>query len=504
MKKTMRFASVGCFSALAVVATVRAQTPPSYRPEFLGTVASSTAINASGWIVGTTPLAPANERAWIAGPSSPVTPLPLPPGRMSSRANDINDAGVIAGVVSSASYADPSFGGIAALWIPNGSGGYTIQELGTLPGDLGSTASALNDVGDVVGYSQGSMYRRAVLFTSPSGIQDLTPTGAFDPQDVNDQRVVVCYSTHASRLDLSTMILQDLGVPAGGSWWSSSGIAINAANQVAGLAILATSTSCDREAARYTDGIGWQVFSGCGPINGCGSINDFGDVTMWVNVAAYVRFEGIGSYRIEDLIVAPVGHWYLFTGTGRINDARQIVVAGSNAATGESGLLLLTPIVTAGTGVCFGDGSGTACPCANESPTGSESGCLHSLGSGGKLAANGVPSLTTDTITLIGTQMPDSSVLYFQGTTPAAGGAGTPFGDGLRCAVGSVVRLGTKTNVQHASQYPSAGDPSVSAAGTVTVPGVRTYQCWYRNADPAFCTASTFNLTNGLTLTWSP
>jgi hypothetical protein len=33
------------------------------------------------------------------------------------------------------------------------------------------------------------------------------------------------------------------------------------------------------------------------------------------------------------------------------------------------------------------------------------------------------------------------------------------------------------------------------------VPGTRTYQVWYRNA-AAFCTISTFNLTNGIELSW--
>jgi hypothetical protein len=35
------------------------------------------------------------------------------------------------------------------------------------------------------------------------------------------------------------------------------------------------------------------------------------------------------------------------------------------------------------------------------------------------------------------------------------------------------------------------------------VPGVRTYQAWYRNA-AVFCTASTFNLSNGYSITWTP
>ena len=75
------------------------------------------------------------------------------------------------------------------------------------------------------------------------------------------------------------------------------------------------------------------------------------------------------------------------------------------------------------------------------------------------------------------------------------------FGDGLRCASGTIIRLGTKTNVTGASQYPAAGDLSVSVRGAVLSPGTRTYQIWYRNA-AAFCSPATFNLTNGLVVTW--
>jgi hypothetical protein len=95
--------------------------------------------------------------------------------------------------------------------------------------------------------------------------------------------------------------------------------------------------------------------------------------------------------------------------------------------------------------------------------------------------------------------MPNSNALYFQGTTQIA----AAFGDGLRCAGGTVVRLGTKTNVAGTSTYPVAGDLSVSVRGAVTVPGVRNYQAWYRNA-AVFCSVSTFNLTNGYSVTWAP
>ena len=129
-------------------------------------------------------------------------------------------------------------------------------------------------------------------------------------------------------------------------------------------------------------------------------------------------------------------------------------------------------------------------------------GCLHSFGTGGLLDSGGVARIAADTLVLQGSGMTNSSCLYFQGTTQVNGGLGSHFGDGLRCAGGTVIRLGTKTNVGGASQYPEGGDPSVSVRGNVTVPGsVRTYQVWYRNS-AAFCTPDGFNLTNGLAVTW--
>jgi hypothetical protein len=156
----------------------------------------------------------------------------------------------------------------------------------------------------------------------------------------------------------------------------------------------------------------------------------------------------------------------------------------------------------AGTLFCFGDGSGTACPCGNNSAPSAQAGCTNSLGSGGTLRANGLTSLSNDTLTLVGAGMPNSSALYFQGTLRQNGGLGTAFGDGLRCAGGSIIRLGTKTNIAGTSQYPVGADPDVSVRGLVTTPGTRTYQVWYRNA-AAFCTTSTFNLSNGVEITWT-
>jgi hypothetical protein len=149
---------------------------------------------------------------------------------------------------------------------------------------------------------------------------------------------------------------------------------------------------------------------------------------------------------------------------------------------------------------CFGDGTGAACPCGNNGASGA--GCANSLGHGAVLSASGTASISADTFVLSGSGMPDSSVLYFQGTAQQSGGAGVAFGDGLRCASGTVIRLGTTTNVSGASQYPSVGDPSISVRGANAVGDVRTYQGWYRNA-ASCCQPDTFNLTGGLQTTWA-
>jgi hypothetical protein len=155
---------------------------------------------------------------------------------------------------------------------------------------------------------------------------------------------------------------------------------------------------------------------------------------------------------------------------------------------------------TTGTPYCFGDGSGPACPCF---PTIGASapgrGCPNSLfGSGALLVATGAAALTNDTLQLSASAMPNSSCLFFQGTTASA----VPFYDGIRCASGTVIRLGTKQNICNASAYPGSVDQTVSVRGQVTTPGTRFYQAWYRN--PAtFCTSAVANLTNGIQINWT-
>jgi len=95
--------------------------------------------------------------------------------------------------------------------------------------------------------------------------------------------------------------------------------------------------------------------------------------------------------------------------------------------------------------------------------------------------------------------MENGPAIFVQGTTRVR----VTFGDGLRCAGGALIRLGTVTNVSGASQYPGPGDASVSVKGSIATAGSRAYQVIYRDVF-GFCTPCNFNTTNGLGLTWTP
>jgi hypothetical protein len=118
-----------------------------------------------------------------------------------------------------------------------------------------------------------------------------------------------------------------------------------------GAAILATGTSCNRQAALH-DGTSWQILSPCGPINSAYDVNIRGDVLMQLNLAVWVRLAGIGTFRVEDLISTRAGQWFVISSyDNALNDARRIAVLATNDDTGQSGAVLLAPDTAAGCGL---------------------------------------------------------------------------------------------------------------------------------------------------------
>jgi hypothetical protein len=155
---------------------------------------------------------------------------------------------------------------------------------------------------------------------------------------------------------------------------------------------------------------------------------------------------------------------------------------------------------------CYGDGSDGNCPCSNQGVSGR--GCDNSMLTGGaRLNATGTTN--PDTIELyVAGELPNAATLVFQGTSALS--SPLSFGDGLRCAGGTLVRLYTHNAVNGIVSVPSAGDPSISARsasqGDPLTPGaVRTYQAWYRDPVPNFCTppaGNVWNLSNAVRIVW--
>lgn len=346
-----------CGAALCVTGSpAPAQTPPSCSVTFLGPASTVGAMNELGTVVGQRSVGN-NTRGWVASAGSPAILLPLPtPADNSSWALDLNELGVIVGAVSTTS--SPEFSPRAARWTPDGMGGYTVVELGKLPGHSGSAATAINNLGDIVGYSTISFFRYPVLFSAPGGVLDLNPLGVFDPQAVNDQREML--DKQCKRLDLATMLVQSFPLPSGPPSYSAiTGYAINELGQIAGTAVLATSTSCVYQAARHMDDYGWQLLSPCSPVALAYDINDLGDTLFkaFSTLTTIVHLEGIGDFNPQQLI-APGAGSFTVHGTSAINDARQLAVFVTDNSTGTSGAALLTPIQTCQADLGFG-GPGT-------------------------------------------------------------------------------------------------------------------------------------------------
>ena len=178
-----------------------------------------------------------------------------------------------------------------------------------------------------------------------------------------------------------------------------------------------------------------------------------------------------------------------------------LAVEAYGNSSGDSGTVLgfqLTP-ASIFTSYCFGDGSATPCPCGNGGAAGE--GCRNSGGTGASLAALGSSSVGADNLILSMTGAQGvTAALLFAGTDQVNGGLGFLFGDGLRCAGGSVTRLGVKLSsaVGAASWGPGLAGPGGWAASET-----RYFQAWYRDVTGSPC-GGMFNLTQGVGMTFQP
>lgn len=335
---------------IATAASTFAGTPPTFEVRFLGAGWTATGINEHGDVCGS--MSP-DGTALLAGVSrngQPFELLPLPPGMQTSRAHDINDAGEIVGSVCPNQYVitQPT----AAVWRPSANG-YTVEVLSPLPGEPYCAAYAINNVGDIIGGSgfTGWNPSNGVRFT-PGGTVAL-PAGILSG-DVNDQRVVLAGN---QLLDLDTGEIVTVPLPTG-NWQGFIGAALDNHNDFCGY-ILGYS-GCSTFPIRYRQSAGWEFVGGCATTTSATAINDRGDTLLYYSqTTAGVHLVSEGYFALGELIDPSQGPWFVqYGGANGINNARQIIAAARQGASGPIGAVLLTPI----TPPCAADFDGNGTP----------------------------------------------------------------------------------------------------------------------------------------------
>jgi hypothetical protein len=150
-----------------------------------------------------------------------------------------------------------------------------------------------------------------------------------------------------------------------------------------------------------------------------------------------------------------------------------------------------------GVGMVVCAGNAGFCPCGNAGT--SETGCANSTGVGAGLEGDGTDGVTNDDLEFTAFQIrPGALGVLFQGDALSNGGQGVPFGDGVVCVGGSVVRLGSRFG--DALGLASWG-PGLAMQGQWVAGQTRYFQVRYRNVNGPCM--SNFNYTNALMVTFT-
>jgi probable HAF family extracellular repeat protein len=212
---------------------------------------------------------------------------------------------------------------------------YKVTDLGIHPGDDVSAGSALNDCGQVVGFS-GYSLERGFLWSSGEGMSDLPPlAGNFsDAAGVNDDGAVAGFSSIDNNQTNHAVVwiegkARDLGTLPGGT--DSEADAINGAGKVVGGS---NSGGTSTHAVLWSKGGGIQdlgVLPGGGDYSRAHGINRFGHVVGESSTVGSTihGFSWSKAQGMQDLGPLPSGHFSYATG---INNRGQIVGASDGGS----------------------------------------------------------------------------------------------------------------------------------------------------------------------------
>ena len=320
---------------------------PTYRVRFIGPGTPS-AINTVGEVCGDDA-----GRAWFAGAGGVPEVLPLPAEATSSLANDINDLGWVVGQASG-----PDFGARAVIWRPLAPGTWSITEV---PSPNDAEATAVNDVGDVIGWSVGL---GTFYYNDSEGFVELFPFGVTaSPADINDERVLVGrnFFGEGESVDLDTLVVSNLGLPTGTgvNYMAVDVNGVNDAGDLCGRGVVATAQPDDDQAVRFSAADGWTALNAPVPQAFAIDLDAAGNTLFSVGFSSpvFVFYPGAGSFDLETRLAPGFQDWDvgLVLG-GDISDDGRVICTGGNGITGESGVVVLEPEPVPGKPSRFSDG----------------------------------------------------------------------------------------------------------------------------------------------------
>lgn len=386
-----------------------------------------------------------------------------------------SDGSVIVGYGSNANF-DPE----AFRWTSAGMVG-----LGDLPGGpFNSQASAVSGDGSrVIGLATtGFVYNTSFKWTAASGLAQMQPN---DFRTIGMSRdgvfAVGNRAGRAARVNIDTgqvLMVPHVPIAGGGTDTDTAWAATADGSVVVGMQNLSQGNGFFGRAFLWDQQHGTRILRDV-------LVNDFGlgaQLAGWeLNAATCVSDDGL---TLAGYGFAPSGQ----------QAAWRAVLPGAEPP---------------GDPICFGDGSGAPCPCSNSGTVGH--GCDNSAATGGaRLDSEGTASLANDTVVLSDAgELPTALSIVFQGNLEVAPAG---FGDGLRCAGGTLKRLYVKNAVGGVVIAPQSGDPSISARSaalgdTIQAGQTRVDQIYYRDPNLSFCpppAGNTWNVSNAVRVAWQP
>jgi probable HAF family extracellular repeat protein len=278
----------------------------------------------------------------------------MPPGTLSSRAQDINDAGWITGYASVSGFPGPD---VAFLF--NGE----TSLLGTLPGGNYSVAEAVNSKGQVAGYwghnvtgqpPQAFVWQNAIMRSLTDDLGWPKSRGF----DINDFGWVTGVMATSFVEDARAFIWRDgevldLGPIPGG--YTSEGQAINDRGDVAGGGVVPYGASSKSRAFFYADGVAMNLGALPGYLRSHAyDVNNDRIVVGYCSDSdrqadsAFVWKDGV-MWNLNDVVVDDLTHVFVLKSATAINELGEILAYAAGQV-----LVVLSPAPLIGDLNCDG------------------------------------------------------------------------------------------------------------------------------------------------------